>query len=146
MGEKGEKTRPEAVLACGGERMGVELEGLRMGKAFRGWEEMDAGGSAKGVEGLERWGRGKPAEGKPRQKRRPFLGAAASFAGAGQRQKSKNSPSRKAGVGSKSIGYRPVQGAMPQGAGLGQACFSRNCWGVYPVRFLNTRKNCRSEE
>ena len=53
MGEKGEKTRPEAVLACGGERMGVELEGLWTGKGFQGLERNGCGGgSAKGVEGL----------------------------------------------------------------------------------------------
>ena len=58
MGEKGEKTRPEAVLACGGERMGVELEGLRTGKGFvkererLGKGRNSRGGLAKGVEGL----------------------------------------------------------------------------------------------
>ena len=57
--------------------MGVELEGLRtgkgfikdqerLGKAFRGWEEMDAGGSAKGVEGAVKVGQGAKSHGDSR--------------------------------------------------------------------------------
>ena len=64
-------------MACGGGRMGVELEGLRtgkgfikdqerLGKAFRGWEEMDAGGSAKGVEGTVKVGQGAKSHGGSR--------------------------------------------------------------------------------
>lgn len=91
-------------------------------------------------------GQGKTGGREAPPKEEAFSGGGGVFRRGRAALKSKNSPSRKAGVGSKSIGYRPVQGAVPQGAGLGQACFSRNCWGVYPVRFLNTRKNCRSEE
>ncbi len=45
---------------------GLNWRACGRGKAFRGWEEMDAGGSAKGVEGTVKVGQGAKSHGGSR--------------------------------------------------------------------------------